>query len=106
MTECTKRPLIDMAVLEQIAPIIHTTAHPLRLRILDFLDSEGRPCTVGQITEACGVAQSFVSQQLRILKDQHILSCRRQGNFVFYEIARPTLLHLLKCIRTQTGGSD
>lgn len=106
METSTKRPLIDMAVLERVAPMIHTTAHPLRLRILDFLDAEGEPCTVGQITEACGVAQSFVSQQLRILKDQGILKCRRQGNYVFYEIARPTLLHLLQCIREQHIGSD
>lgn len=94
------RDLIDMAVLEQVAPVIRNAAHPLRLRILDFLECQGEPCTVNQITQAAGAPQAFVSQQLRILKDQGVVCCRRQGSFMFYEIANPALLHLLECIRT------
>ncbi len=95
--------LIDMETLERVAPVIRNAAHPLRLRILDYLAAEGGPRTVTQITEAASAGQAVVSQQLRILKDQGILSARRDGNFVFYGIANPSVLHLLACIRHHEG---
>ena len=91
--------MIDLETLERVAPIISNTAHPIRLRILDFLKQQGRPCTVTQITEAAGAAQAIVRQQLRILKDQGVLSAKRDGNFVLYDIAEPSVLLLLDCIR-------
>lgn len=92
-------PLIDMETLERVAPIIRNAAHPTRLRILDFLRQQERPCTVTEITEAAGIGQALVSQQLRILKDQGILSARREGNFVLYAVADRSVLLLLDCIR-------
>ena len=91
--------LIPMEVLNLVAPVIRNTAHPLRLRILDYLQCVGEPQNVNQITEAADVAQALVSQQLRILKDQGVLTCHRNGLFMMYEIANPALLHLLECIR-------
>ena len=99
----SERELICMEVLERVAPIIRHAAHPLRLRILDYLDCAGEPKTVSEITDCCGAAPSFVSQQLRILKDQGILSCRRQGSFVYYTIANRALLRLVDCIRQHQG---
>ena len=91
--------LIDMETLERVAPIIRNAAHPMRLRILDFLRQQGQPCTVTQITDAAGGGQALVSQQLRILKDQGVLSARREGNYVLYDIADRSVLLLLDCIR-------
>ncbi|HEY3284148.1 MAG TPA: metalloregulator ArsR/SmtB family transcription factor [Armatimonadota bacterium] len=98
----TDTPLIDMETLEQAAPIIRAAAHPLRLRILDFLNHQGEPRSVSDIVEACDAGQAVVSQQLRILKDQGILSARREGNFVLYGIANPSVLFLLDCIRAHS----
>ena len=95
--------LLPMEVLERVAPMIRAAAHPLRLRILDYLDCEGEARSVGHIVDACGTSQAFVSQQLRILKDQGVLSCRRQGNSVLYEIANRAILHLVECIRSHEG---
>jgi len=93
--------LIDMETLERVAPIIRNVAHPLRLRILDFLDHSGEARTVTDITAATGDAgQALVSQQLRILKDQGVLTARREGNYVYYAIADRSVLLLLDCIRT------
>src|SRR5690242_760938 len=94
-----KKALIDMETLERVAPIIRNAAHPLRLRIIDYLQSEGEARTVTQIMEAAGAEQSVISQQLRILKDQGILSARREGNYVLYDIADRSVLFLLECIR-------
>src|SRR5579859_7819208 len=99
MVQTAKKPLIPMEVLERAAPMIRNAAHPLRLRILDYLRFEGEPRTVTQIIEATGAEQAIVSQQLRILKDQGILSSHREGNYVLYDIANRSVLHLLDCIR-------
>lgn len=98
--------LIEMATLERVAPVIRNAAHPLRLRILDYLQREGRACTVTELTGTCGSAQAIVSQQLRILKDQGILFARREGNRVLYGIANPSILHLLECIRRHGQGCE
>ena len=104
MTSATNTDLIDMETLERVAPIIRNAAHPIRLRVLDFLRREGRPCTVTEITEAAGGAgQAIVSQQLRILKDQGILSAKRDRSFVLYDLADRSVLHLLDCIRVHQG---
>ncbi len=99
-------PLIDMETLERVAPVIRNAAHPLRLRILDYLQHEGEPRTVSQIVEATGAGQAVVSQQLRILKDQGILLARREGNYVLYDIANRSVLHLLECIRRHGEGCE
>lgn len=95
------RELICMETLEQVAPIIRVAAHPLRLRILDFLDQAGTPKTVGEIGDACGegASQAVISQQLRLLKDQNVLSATREGTRVYYAIADRSVLYLLECIR-------
>lgn len=40
--------------MERVAPVIRSAAHLLRLRILDYLQSEGSERNVGEITRACG----------------------------------------------------
>lgn len=94
--------LIAMETLERVAPIIRNVAHPLRLRILDYLDQEGEPRSVSDIMTAAGAGQAIVSQQLRILKDQGVLSAKREGNFVLYGIADRSVLLLLECIRKRS----
>lgn len=98
--------LIDMETLERVAPVIRNAAHPLRLRILDFLNQSGEPCSVGEIMAASGANQAIVSQQLRLLKDQGVLSAKRNGNFVLYSIADRSILLLLDCIRQHSGYKD
>jgi len=91
--------LIDMETPERVAPIIRNAARPIRLRVLDYLRQQGQPCTVTQITGAAAASQAIVSQQLRILKDQGIVSARREGNYVLYDLADRSVLLLLDCIR-------
>ena len=52
---------------EQIASVAKALAHPARLRIIEFLLS--RPgCIGGDIVDEVGLAQSTVSEHLRVLK--------------------------------------
>ena len=97
--ESAPRTLIDMETLERVAPILRNVANPMRLRILDYLEQVGEPRSVSDIMAAANAGQAIVSQQLRILKDQGVLSARRERNFVLYRIADRSVLLLLDCIR-------
>ncbi len=106
MSQIMIEKLIDLETLERVAPIIRNSAHPLRLRILEFLGQSSEPRTVSEIVEVCGGAsQSVVSQQLRILRDQAVLSASREGHNVFYTIEDRSILFLLECIRVHSGMS-
>jgi len=96
--------LISMDELARVAPVLRAISHPVRMRILDYLRRTGPERTVTEIERACGVSQAVVSQQLRILRDQRVLSCRREGNHVFYFITAPHVLGVLDCIRCRRSG--
>lgn len=102
-TTSSTMDLVDMATLERVAPIIRHAAHPLRLRILDFLLASGGPRPVVDIVRACGAPQAVVSQQLRILRELGLVRGKRAGSFVLYEVADASVRFLLHCIR---GGSE
>ena len=60
-------------------------SEPSRLKIL-FALRQGEMC-VFHITEAVGSTQSAVSHQLRILRDNHVIKARRDGQNVVYSLA-------------------
>lgn len=91
--------LIDMETLERVAPIIRLTSHPIRLRILDILNNSQIPVNVNDLTELCESCQAVVSHQLRILRDQGVVTAKREGNFVYYSIADSSVLLILDCIK-------
>ena len=93
-----------MDTLERVAPIIRNIAHPLRLRILDFLQSEGEPRTVSQIIAVTGGEQAVVSQHLRVLRDQGVVSAKRAGSYMLYAILDESVLLVLDCIRNHTSA--
>lgn len=81
---------------QQVAKVLKALAHPVRLRIVDVLDS-GEKC-VSDIVEAIGGKQSITSQQLNMMKDKGVLNCRRDGSKVFYRIENINVTKLLSCI--------
>lgn len=87
-----------MRQLIDAAPRLRIASHPLRLRIIDFLQ-HGEAC-VSEITEAAGCHQASCSQQLAILRDRGIVACRRQGQRVYYWLIQPQLVSLVECIRS------
>lgn len=62
-------------------------AHPLRLRILEFIDVNGAS-SVSAITKAVGEEQVIVSQSLKKLRDANLVKTERRGLFIYYNIPR------------------
>jgi len=54
---------------------------------------------VGQLVERLDAKPAITSQQLGLMKDRGIVTCRRDGNKVYYRLANPNLMRVLDCIR-------
>jgi len=79
---------------ENLARCLKAMAHPLRLKIILFLDNQER--SVGEIESCVGSSQSNISQHLGIMRDKHILISRKEGNQIFYSLKDNRILPLLK----------
>ncbi len=83
-------------IAEHVAEVLKAIAHPVRLQIVELLQS-GEMC-VGDIAEALGGKQAITSQQLNMMKAKGVLSCRRDGAKVYYRIENRNVIKLLDCI--------
>jgi ArsR family transcriptional regulator, virulence genes transcriptional regulator len=85
-------------VLRRAAEIIKLLGHPERLKIVEVL--EGGEATVSEIQEKLGLAQAIVSQHLAKLRGANVVSARRDGVHVHYQLTEQKVHHILQCIRT------
>jgi ArsR family transcriptional regulator, virulence genes transcriptional regulator len=96
----SKLTLIPFDQLEKQTRLLHLISHPLRTRILDFLDIADSPQCVTAIVEASdGAAQPFVSQHLRNLKIGGAVDSERDRNQIFYRIIDPRVQEYLAFLR-------
>ena len=71
--------------LEQAGDIVRALAHPLRLKILNFIDKN--PSTnVNNIYNSLGLEQSITSQHLRILRVANLVISGRNGKEIRYSV--------------------
>lgn len=87
------KPVADRA-LARAAGIFRAASDESRLRLLERL-SEGEWC-VSELAEAAGVGLSTVSQQLRLLRSEHLVTRRRNGKHVFYALADAHVFDLIR----------
>jgi DNA-binding transcriptional ArsR family regulator len=84
-------PMPDEA-LELVADRFKVLGDPVRLRILQAL--RGGERSVGELVEATGIVQTNVSRHLQILLRAGLVGRRKEGLFVYYRVADPTVLQL------------
>lgn len=75
---------------EELAAVAKALAHPARLRILQQFH-EGTPRQVKQIVQAGTLAQSTVSEHLRILRRAGLIGATREGSRKWYCMRRAVL---------------
>jgi ArsR family transcriptional regulator len=88
---------IDQARIERAAAVLKTVAHPLRLRIVELLESGDK--SVNELKELLGVTQPLTSQHLSQMRMRGVLGSRREGTLVYYSIANPDVVKVIHCIR-------
>ena len=67
-----------------VAAILKAISHPQRLMLLCHL-ADGEK-TVGELEKLCGGSQSSISQFLKLMKLEDILTSEKRGLFVYYRI--------------------
>jgi DNA-binding transcriptional ArsR family regulator len=88
---------ISPTVLHHAAAVIKCLGHPLRLRLLEAMESGER--TVSELQALSGASQATVSEQLGVLRGHRVVEARRDGPFVYYRITEPKVCRILACIR-------
>lgn len=77
------------------ASIVQALAHPIRIAVADLL--KGGECCVYDIADHIGAERSNVSRHLSIMLKAGIVSTRKEGVMVFYELRTPCILNFLAC---------
>lgn len=83
--------------LEKAASMLKAIAHPVRIAILNHLES-GKKLTVTEIHELLNIEQSTTSHHLGILKDKGVLASKRDGKNSYYFFKHENLTDILSCI--------
>ena len=78
--------LLDRATAETYASWFRALADPSRVQIVEYLARQARPMPVAEIVTAVGLAQSTVSQHLKILAEVRFVLVEPVGNARHYRI--------------------
>lgn len=77
----------------RIAKITKALGHPARIAILQYL-LKVQQCICGDIVDELPLAQSTVSQHLKVLKDAELIKGSIEGTSICYCIEESTLIDL------------
>ncbi|SCL32095.1 DNA-binding transcriptional regulator, ArsR family [Micromonospora rhizosphaerae] len=78
--------LLDRATARTYASWFRALADPTRVQIVEYLARHARPMSVGEIVAAVGLAQSTVSQHLKILTEVRFVLVEPVGTARHYRI--------------------
>lgn len=81
---------IDPEKLHISSELLRAIAHPLRLKIMEFIDRNPN-VNVNKIYNSLRLEQSITSQHLRILRDSGVVDASRKGKYVYYELNYPLI---------------
>lgn len=88
----------------QACRLMKVLANPDRLMILCQL-SKGE-MRVGEIEEMLGIVQPTLSQQLTVLRDEELVSARREGKNIYYQLSSAQALAVMEVLYSQFCNSD
>lgn len=83
---------LSQGLLAGVAARFKVLSEPARLQVIDAL--RRGPLHVSALIEATALNQANLSKHLQVLHAHGLVSRRRDGLFVYYEIADPSVLEL------------
>jgi ArsR family transcriptional regulator len=72
---------------DEAAALMRSLSHGARLKVLCELAGGER--SVGELVEASGLSQSALSQHLARLREDGVVTTRRQAQTIYYSVADP-----------------
>ena len=95
--------IINQEKLADSSEILRALAHPLRMRILEFIDQNDE-INVNKIYNTLRLEQSITSQHLRILRIVGLVETNREGKFIHYSINYERMNHAMAAINSFLDG--
>ena len=86
-----------MRECKKIFPFIKVVSNTTRFKILCILNEGER--RVGEIQQFLGAKQSYISQQLKYLRNHGYLSSRREGTKIYYQLIDKKFPQILKALK-------
>ena len=90
--------------ISKVANLFKIIGDSTRLKLIFSLLE--KPKTVSELCVTTSSSQSLVSHQLKILKDNYIVSSKKQGNFVTYFLIDEHINILLNICRTHINEKE
>jgi DNA-binding transcriptional ArsR family regulator len=84
---------------EQAGRLLKALANPARLLLMCQL-AQGDMC-VSELEGQVGITQPTLSQQLGVLRDEGLVSTRREGKSIYYRIDSPQALAVMAVLYEQ-----
>jgi len=83
--------------VEDLALLLKSIAHPLRLKILCLLQDQ--ELSVSEIRVSVETSGANITQHLNILRNQGIIDFRKDANFIYNRISDERVLELMKTMQ-------
>ncbi len=88
---------MNKKIYEMHAEICKVFTSPKRLEIINLLRDGEK--TVNELAEEADVLQANISQHLTVLRQNNVVTTRRDGANVYYKIANPKILQAFDLMR-------
>jgi len=92
---------INIDPLDAQTQVFKILTHPARIAILNIL-RDGEHC-VCHMEAYLGFRQSYISQQLAVLREAGLIQDRRDGWNIFYRVVNPDIYAVLDAVQKLTG---
>jgi len=90
---------------QSLAALFKTLSEPVRLRIIYLLLEKGELC-VCDLVNTLELSQSVVSRHLAYLRNNDLVSTRREGVWVYYRVTECCCEPLFEYIRQSGEAND
>lgn len=94
--------IMNILPIEEIAHLLQSIDQPARLQILLAI-GDGETC-VCHLEATFGWRQAYLSQHLMALREAGILIARREGRFIHYRMANPSILKIIHEVADLQGS--
>ena len=87
MNNLVELPQVDRDQAAPIARVFNALADETRLKIVKRLSE--RECSVEELVQLLGIAQSTTSHHLRVLKEAGLIQGDKRGRSIYYSLVQP-----------------
>lgn len=89
---------VNPEIVEKCADMLKVIAHPIRMTIVELLHHNNE-MTVTELYRQMGVEQAVASHHLALLRNKNIITSKRSGKNVLYELRLKKIHHIIHCIK-------